>query len=701
MNRKIFKILILIIILIAIVCVPKTEYAKDVSIIVGDINGDGEINSIDSMRAIYHATAKRNKEVAKLFPNWILTGNEFIAGDVNGDGEVDSLDSMRIIYYDTARRNETVAKKYPEWKKYIEGKNPTITIDQKDAIIEKGSTIQLKAIINPENATDKMVVWESSDEKIAIVDGVGIVKGINEGTTMIKAKISNGKYAICVIKVKATSIPEQNTNPSTNNNNNNNSNNNSNNNNSSNNSSNNINSNNTKSKKSVETTTQTTSKQNTTPVIKSISNAAITINSKTLTYNGNAQTPILTVKDGNTVLKNGIDYTVAYLNNKNAGIATARITGKGNYTGSKNANFTINKATYNMNNVKFANETITYDGKKHSILAKGLPAGVSVAYTGNGKTEIGTYIVTAKFTGDAKNYNAIPNKNATLRINAKDISKASISKVEKQYYVGNAIKPTVIVKYGKETLKKGTDYTISYTNNIDSEGNGKGTIKITGKGKYTGSKQISFTIENMGNKLAKKACELSYSRQVYHGNGYDGTKAMLKANKAYPIYSKDPKYIRHCAATVATICRATNYDKKFKGGLTKYPYMNDVYEHLNWKEKGKITTNANSNWKYIGEYEDIKKAGKLLPGDIVVSDIHVCMYVGAKIPIEIYNTKLKGTDADVGKPGADALWVSAHYKRGFNKERNAAACICNEKKASPSYKRPVVYRCVKPDWYRK
>jgi len=63
-----------------------------------------------------------------------------------------------------------------------------------------------------------------------------------------------------------------------------------------------------------------------------------------VTYNGLAQTPTVTVKDGSTTLTSGTDYTVAYSNNTNAGTATVTITGKGIYSGTKTANFTINKA---------------------------------------------------------------------------------------------------------------------------------------------------------------------------------------------------------------------------------------------------------------------------------------------------------------------------------------------------------------------
>ena len=76
-------------------------------------------------------------------------------------------------------------------------------------------------------------------------------------------------------------------------------------------------------------------------VRKSLEGFSITIPSQT--YNGSALTPVVTVQDGNTTLTEGTDYTVEYSNNTNAGTsAKATITGKGNYTGTVEKNFTIN-----------------------------------------------------------------------------------------------------------------------------------------------------------------------------------------------------------------------------------------------------------------------------------------------------------------------------------------------------------------------
>ena len=58
-------------------------------------------------------------------------------------------------------------------------------------------------------------------------------------------------------------------------------------------------------------------------------------------YTGSPIEPAVTVRDGETVLTAGVDYTVAYANNTTAGTATATITGIGNYTGTLTATFTI------------------------------------------------------------------------------------------------------------------------------------------------------------------------------------------------------------------------------------------------------------------------------------------------------------------------------------------------------------------------
>ncbi len=65
------------------------------------------------------------------------------------------------------------------------------------------------------------------------------------------------------------------------------------------------------------------------------------------------------------------------------------------------------------------------------------------------------------------------------------LSKCSISlSYKKDVYTGNKKTPRVTVKYKGSKLKRGTDYTVTYKNNVNP---GKARVIVKGKGKYTGT----------------------------------------------------------------------------------------------------------------------------------------------------------------------------------------------------------------------
>lgn len=65
-----------------------------------------------------------------------------------------------------------------------------------------GETVQIAFEVKPSNATDKSLMWTSSDNNIASVSSDGEVVGINEGEVTIKATSKNGIYAECQVTVK-------------------------------------------------------------------------------------------------------------------------------------------------------------------------------------------------------------------------------------------------------------------------------------------------------------------------------------------------------------------------------------------------------------------------------------------------------------------------------------------------------------------
>ena len=75
-----------------------------------------------------------------------------------------------------------------------------------------------------------------------------------------------------------------------------------------------------------------------------LSKASITLSPASYTYDGTAKTPSVTVKLNDKTLVLNTDYTVSYSNNIKVGTAIVTAAGKGKYTGSKTADFTITEA---------------------------------------------------------------------------------------------------------------------------------------------------------------------------------------------------------------------------------------------------------------------------------------------------------------------------------------------------------------------
>ncbi len=105
--------------------------------------------------------------------------------------------------------------------------------------------------------------------------------------------------------------------------------------------------------------TSTSSGNVTVENIISVSDAVVTLEYTSTTYNGNAKTPSVTVVKGGNTLTLNTDYTVAYTNNTNVGTATVTITGIGNYGGETTRNFTI---SYNSFNITLDNANATTNG---------------------------------------------------------------------------------------------------------------------------------------------------------------------------------------------------------------------------------------------------------------------------------------------------------------------------------------------------
>ncbi len=162
----------------------------------------------------------------------------------------------------------------------------------------------------------------------------------------------------------------------------------------------------------------------------------LTFADKTVTYNGSAQSIEV------TNLPQGATVTYSPSNTfTNAGVytVTATVSAPNFDTATLSATLTINKASYDMSQVVFADKSVAYDGNAHSLEATNLPDGVTVTYIGNNQTNVGTYTVLAIFSGDSANYNPIANMTATLTINKASYDMSQVVFADKSVaYDGNA-----------------------------------------------------------------------------------------------------------------------------------------------------------------------------------------------------------------------------------------------------------------------
>ncbi len=109
----------------------------------------------------------------------------------------------------------------------------------------------------------------------------------------------------------------------------------------------------------------------------------------------------------------------------------------------------------------------------------------NLTYTNN--TNVGTAVVTVNGLG---NY-AGSSKTASFRIVTPSVANATITTIPDQTYTGYAICPSLTVYSNNGWLREGTDYTVSYTNNVNI---GTATVVITGIGRYSGTKTVNFRI---------------------------------------------------------------------------------------------------------------------------------------------------------------------------------------------------------------
>ena len=145
----------------------------------------------------------------------------------------------------------------------------------------------------------------------------------------------------------------------------------------------------------------------------------MTLDPQSFVFNGLAQQPAVTVKDGDAILTAGTDYDLAFESNVNAGTAKVTATGKGNYVNTQEATFTIQKANAQLGTAPAA-LVLTYNREAQQLVSAGTITAVGATddsklqYSLDGvnfsdeiptATDAGAYTVSYFVLGDANHNN--------------------------------------------------------------------------------------------------------------------------------------------------------------------------------------------------------------------------------------------------------------------------------------------------------
>lgn len=119
----------------------------------------------------------------------------------------DKVSVEKSIYYINERMSDKDLNTYVPLDR--------IVLNKEELKLYINESEQLIATFVPENATERNLVWSSSDEKVVTVDDNGVVKAKGVGRAEIIVTAENGKTAVCKVTVEEKKDEKPSTNPET------------------------------------------------------------------------------------------------------------------------------------------------------------------------------------------------------------------------------------------------------------------------------------------------------------------------------------------------------------------------------------------------------------------------------------------------------------------------------------------------------
>ena len=195
----------------------------------------------------------------------------------------------------------------------------------------------------------------------------------------------------------------------------------------------------------------------------------------------------------------GADYTLSYSNCDKVGNGLVTVTGIGRYAGSVVIEVPIVESLDRplLSECCFGKiEDQVYTGSEiyPSVVLKN-SSGVEVDQTKecslrySNNVNVGKATVTASESASSSSY--IGEVSTGFNILPADIDDAYFVPIGGATYTGNAVEPDVLVRFNGKTLVKGTDYDLSYSDNVEV---GTAHVVVTGKGNFGGKREMTFNI---------------------------------------------------------------------------------------------------------------------------------------------------------------------------------------------------------------
>lgn len=363
-------------------------------------------------------------------------------------------------------------------------------------------------------------------------------------------------------------------------------------------------------------------------------------------YTGLEIEPVLDVvyRNGDfvTVLTKETNYTVAYSNNTELGTAKITLTFKGDFTGTREVEFEI--VARNAENLSYGEmESFVYTGEaftpaltiKNGGILLEVGKDYIVEYSDN--VNAGTGKVKAIFEGfEGCSGNYAGEKELTFQIKPKSAinCKVTLEIADEGYtYTGKAIEPGVVVMDGEVKLTEETDYTVSYTNNIDA---GEATVTITYKGNYEGAASQTFMIER------KPITTDDIEIETIEDQIYNGTEIIpeigVKDKNTGNVLKKDFDYT--VAGTNNVFVGTANLVIRLN--LTgNYIYTGDDI-HTTFEIVARDSANVE-----ISAIPEQKYTGSAITPALEVKDGEIVLVAGRDYTVEYENNVEVGTEAKV------------------------------------------------------